>query len=344
MTTEERKRLEDEMRAQHFHPLVLGLEAEAQERRLENDRAYRNSTGGRNNTNIINVGSGTRRMRLRGGESTRDWHQLANFFERGDDANSLDDMVALEAAIMFSMGEDRPTVSLSTNGEDNNNNNNINNESARNSSHEGFPLLRSLLTGQLNNNGSESSAVREDDSSTTGTRNLNSSRRGRGQPIRSSLGGFSATRHRGMGGMGGMGSAALDATALMMRGISEDDQISMAIAASLQDQSDNNNNDDSGEDQEGEEEHTNGTSSSKSIASSCSINVQQELVDASSSSSSSIPLIELKQQGIVSNGGGDEASTITELARVVTDSASTDEKVSSDGTVNKDTTPNGIAA
>jgi len=147
--------------------------------------------------------------------------------------------------------------------------------------------------------------------------------------------------------MGGMGSAALDAASLMMRGISEDDQISMAIAASLQDQSDSNNNDDLGEDQEGEEEHTNGTSSSKSIASSGSIKVQQELVEASSSSSSSsssIPLIELKQLGVVSNGGGDEASTITELARVVTDSASTDEKVSSDGTVNKDTTPNGIAA
>jgi len=264
MTTEERKRLEDDMRAQHFHPLVLGLEAEAQERRLENDRAYRNSI---DNTNNLNVVSGTRRMRSRGGESTRDWHQLSNFFERGD---SLDDMVALEAAIMFSMGEDRPTLSLSTNEEDNNNNNN--NEAARNSSHERFSLLRSLLTGQL------------DSSSTAGARNLNSSRRGRSQPIRSSLGGFSATRHRGMGGMG---SAALDNAALMMRGISEDEQISMAIAASLQNQSDNKNNDASGEDQEVEEEHTNGTSSSKSIASNGSIKLQQKLVEASSSSSSS---------------------------------------------------------
>merc|ERR1712238_310617 len=132
--------------------------------------------------------------------------------------------------------------------------------------------------------------------------------------------------------------------ALMMRGISEDEQISMAIAASLQDQSDNENKDASGEDQEGEEEHPNGTSSSKIIASSGSVKLQQKLVEASSSSSSSIPLIELKQQGIGSNGGGDEASTITELARVVTDNASTDEKDSSDGTVNKDTTLNGIAA
>jgi len=323
MTTEERKRLEDDMRAQHYHPLVLGLEAEAQERRLENDRAYRNST---DNTTNLNVGSGTRRMRPRGGESTRDWHQLSNFFERGD---SIEDMVALEAAILFSMGEDRPTLSLSTNEEDSNNNSNNNNETARNSSHERFSLLRSLLTGQLDTNNSP--------------RNLNSSRRGRSQPIRSSLGGVSATRSRGMGDLG---STTLDTAALMMRGISEDEQISMAIAASLQNQSDNKNNDASGEDQEVEEEHTNGTSSSKSIASNGSIKLQQKLVEASSSSSSSssIPLIELKQQGIGSNGGGDEASTITELARVVTDNASTDEKDSSDGTVNKDTTLNGIAA
>jgi len=174
---------------------------------------------------------------------------------------------------------------------------------------------------------------------------LNSSRRGRSQPIRSSLGGVSATRSRGMGDLG---STTLDTAALMMRGISEDEQISMAIAASLQDQSDNENKEALGEDQEGEEEHPNGTSSSKIIASSGSVKLQQKLVEASSSSSSSsssfIPLIELKQQGIGSNGGGDEASTITELARVVTDNASTDEKDSSDGTVNKDTTLNGIAA
>merc|ERR1712085_126392 len=100
-----------------------------------------------------------------------------------------------------------------------------------------------------------------------------------------------------------------------MRGISEDEQISMAIAASLQDQSDNENKEALGEDQEGEEEHPNGTSSSKIIASSGSVKLQQKLVEASSSSF--IPLIELKQQGIGSNGGGDEASTITELARVV---------------------------
>jgi len=354
MTTEERKGLEDEMRAQHFHPLLLELEAEAQERRLENDRAYRNSTGGRNNTrsqrtadpfgsHSTNVGSeiSSRRMRLRGGESTRDWNQLANFFEQGDDANSIDDMAALEAAIMLSMGEDRSILSLSSNnGEDNNNNND--NESPRTSSSEGFPLLRSLLTGQMDNNGSGSSAGREVDGATAAARNLHLSRRGRGHLMRSSLGGLSAIRHRGMG------SATLDTAALMMRGISEEDQISMAIAASLQEQSDNNNNDASGEDQEREEERTNVISNSNSVAGTGSTEVQQDSVEASSSSlsssSSSIALIELKQKGIGSSGSGDEASTITELARVVTDSAATNGKVSSDDTANNDSILNGIAA
>ena len=46
MTPEERRRLEDEMRAQHSHPVALRLEAEAQERHAQNDRAYSQSQSG----------------------------------------------------------------------------------------------------------------------------------------------------------------------------------------------------------------------------------------------------------------------------------------------------------
>ncbi|KAG7369308.1 hypothetical protein IV203_032051 [Nitzschia inconspicua] len=40
MTPEERRRLEEEMKAQHNHPLSLRVEAEANERRLQNEQAY----------------------------------------------------------------------------------------------------------------------------------------------------------------------------------------------------------------------------------------------------------------------------------------------------------------
>ncbi|OEU19985.1 hypothetical protein FRACYDRAFT_148429, partial [Fragilariopsis cylindrus CCMP1102] len=205
MTTEERECLEDEMRAQHLHPLVLELEAEAQERRLENDRAYRSSTG-RRNTARAQQTVDLLRNHSGDSESTRNWDQLANFFERGDAANSIDDMSALEAAILFSLGEDRSTLSL--------------------------------LTGQMDDtsSGGSTNGREEEDSTAPASGNLNSSRRGRVQLMRSSLGALSAARQRGMG------SVTLDTASLMMRGLSEDDQISMAIAASLQDQSANDSN------------------------------------------------------------------------------------------------------
>ena len=52
-----------------------------------------------------------------------------------------------------------------------------------------------------------------------------------------------------------MGDTALDTAALLMRGISEEDQVAMAIAASLQDQNTNDNeeNDDVEEDTENDD-------------------------------------------------------------------------------------------
>jgi len=166
--------------------------------------------------------------------------------------------------------------------------------------------------------------------------------------MRSSLGALSAARQRGMG------SVTLDTASLMMRGLSEDDQISMAIAASLQDQSANDSNEASGDDhEEGEEEEERANSSSENIADVVSAEVQHDSVEASSSSlssssssSSSIALVVPKQQeGIVSDGSGHEESTIIELARVVTDSAATtNAKVSLDDTANNETILNGIVA
>ena len=145
MTPEERRLLEDEMRAQHSHPLTRRLEAEAEERRIINEQEYllRTSTSINNagrssahniNNNISNTNpffyippSSRSRRSLRrtshnnssicrGGERhhyqpqtpRRDWNQIVEAFERGGhgEVNSLDDLVVLEAAMILSMEEE----------------------------------------------------------------------------------------------------------------------------------------------------------------------------------------------------------------------------------------------
>lgn len=372
MTSEERQRLEDEMRAQHYHPLVLQLEAEAQERRLQHDGAYRSSTGGSSRSNARShraadmfrnhsIDSGgdirSRRVRVRDGSSTatRNWNQLARFFDQGED---IDDMVALEAAIMFSMGEEerRSTSSSSSSnengGEDNDqhratrnnnsssnniNNNNNNNNNTNREQQGGLPLLRSLLTGQLDNNDGSASS----DSTTAAARNSSSSSSRRQRNLmRSSLGALAARQNHGMG------DVALDTASLMMRGISEEEQISMAIAASMQDQQSDDDDDDNsnsnGNEASGEGDKCTSNSENNSNADSSSDdNAGSELhpdsVEDSSlplSSSPIAPVTEPLNQQLKQLGSGDEASTITELARVVTDSAAP----------NADAIINGIAA
>lgn len=299
MTTEERQRLEEEMKAQHYHPLVLKIEAEAQERRMQNDRAYRyrRSTGG----NI--EAASNRRLRLRGG-SARNWDQLANFLE-GEEIN---DMTALEQVIMLhSIGEGE----RGSGGNDNSSNGNINSndddDDSNNSNleqQEGFPLFRSLLTGQLDINdgravGSSTAAGR------SWTRNWQQ-------------------RHPFMGSnIGASLNVSLNTASLM--GLSEEEQISMAIAASMRDQeqqSARNDSDDTNEDENvnnaiTDEESSdagddNDNSNTISTADDAALGVSAGLVAVTDSTP--------RSQQFKNEGNGDEASTITELARVVTDS------------------------
>jgi len=122
---------------------------------------------------------------------------------------------------------------------------------------------------------------------------------------------------------------------MMMRGISEEEQISMAIAASMRDQETAES--DEGNDEEESSEVDSSNSGNDSPAEDSS---DDSGADSSSSASSSPQPSTAQSSGDASQpqlkhqGNGDEASTITELARVVTDT----------GAPNADTILNGIAA
>jgi len=328
MTADERQRLEEEMKAQHNHPLVLRLEAEAQERRMENDRAYRSSNASSNSqnrqTNDLSPSYGYNIARR-----YRNWDQLNTYF---DQAEEIGEMTAFETAILYSRMAEVVAAeeydehrSAGTNSSDNGSSTNSNREQL-----EGFPLLRSLLTGQLDiGHGSVSSGR---------SLNLRSSRRQRNPLMRSNL-----------------ESVTLDTATMMMRGISEEEQISMAIAASMQDQqsadssdddddddgnddsnddSNNDANDDGNEADGGDETGTiNSNSENNSHAGSNSDNIA-DLSEDSSSSPSITQVPGAGSQQLKQQGSGGETSTITELARVVTDAH----------TPNTDTILNGIAA
>mmetsp|Transcript_7962 Transcript_7962/g.23517 ORF Transcript_7962/g.23517 Transcript_7962/m.23517 type:complete len:560 (+) Transcript_7962:122-1801(+) len=307
MTTEERQRLEEEMKAQHYHPLVLRIEAEAQERRLQNDRAYRRSTGGFNPRSETAV---SRRPRVRGG-SARNWAQLANFLE-GEEIDSIE---AFERAIMHTVGERNARSA----GNNNNNNNSDDdddddddddNRNRRNlEQQEGFPLLRTLLTGQLDINNWGASG----DSEGAGSNFAWTGRRS-----------YVARASNGPG----MG---LDASNPMV--LSEEEQISMAIAASMRDQerqdAANQNNDEDGEGNDdtpndnsdrddADENDPDGselTPGNQALTADVDLNVDVDVdVDVDAVADSEVSSQPLKEQSI-----GNEASTITELARVVTD-------------------------
>jgi hypothetical protein len=229
MTPEERQRLEEEMKAQLSHPLHMRVEAEAEERRIQNDRAF---------SRISNAGGSSRelraqraaelfRRRRRGG---RDWNQIVDAFERGGNGeiHSLDDLVVLEAAILLSMDEESRHLRP---GEDS--------FDAARHARDGFPLVRSFFANR-----------REEGSSSEAE--LGSGSRLR-QQVLSSGGGSSSSV---------MGNTALDTAAMLMRGISEADQVAMAIAASLQDHNSNSseneeeNQDDNNESTNNEEDNS----------------------------------------------------------------------------------------
>jgi hypothetical protein len=222
MTPEERQRLEEEMKAQLSHPLTMRLEAEAEERRIQNDRAFsRISNAGSSRELRAQRAAEVFRRRRRGG---RDWNQIVDAFERGGNGeiHSLDDLVVLEAAILLSMDEECRQVRPGEESFD-----------AARHARDGFPLVRSFFANR-----------RDEGLSSESERGSGSRQR---QQVLASGGGSSQSH---------MGNTALDTAAMLMHGISEADQVAMAIAASLQDHN-SNNSDNEEENQDDNNESTN---------------------------------------------------------------------------------------
>lgn len=225
MSPEERRRLEEEMRAQLSHPLTMQMEAEANERRMENDRAYYQTQSGSLRelraqraaelfrTHSARVSS----SRRRGGPGGRDWNQIVGAFERGGNGEiqSLDDLVVLEAAILLSMEED---ARRSRGGEE------PSAFDAARHARDGFPLVRSFLA---NRDAPASNAQVQ-----SLARSLSSTNRRRNQLLRAGYRTSSPSP-----------DSTIETANMLMQGISEEEQIAMAIAASLQDQTNTTNED-----------------------------------------------------------------------------------------------------
>jgi hypothetical protein len=240
MTPEERSRLEAEMRNQNLHPLTLQIEAEAQQRAQRHERAYhrshshsdssRRTYGTSDNTNTIVYGgrsssSSSLRRRSRAQSGGRDWNEIVEAFEHGGNGavSSLDDIVILEAAILLSMEEEARHANDDGDDDDVDGDGEGENGGAFDAAghaRDGFPLMRSFLASR--GRGEEPATQQQVQNL---ARSLNSNRR-RNHLLRSGLGSLSART---------MPQSALDTASLLMRGVSEEDQLAMAIAASLQD-------------------------------------------------------------------------------------------------------------
>ena len=256
MTPEERRRLEDQMRAQHSHPVALRIQAEAAERRLQNERAYHRTHSETlrasdprvqrtaellRSTTATGGGGSSRRIRgARGGtsssgSSSRDWNQIVEAFERGGngEVQSIDDLVVLEAAILLSMEEEARHARTGDGGDDNDDDDDDDDDDdnfdAARHARDGFPLVRSFLAAR----GEDDVANATNEQVQMMARSLSSTRRSHGQHQLLRGGGG---EHRGT-----TGDSTLDTASLLMRGVSEEEQMALAIAASLQDHTSSSN-------------------------------------------------------------------------------------------------------
>jgi hypothetical protein len=292
MTPAERQLLEEEMRAQHNHPVAMRLEAEEAERRLNNEREYYRAQTGRlrelrarreqlhhtmmADRNAASGGAGgagadnsdgqghirmtlpptspssRRRHRQSQGAASasdnaaagshaggplssrmgRDWNRIVDAFESSGNGSiqSLDDLVVLEAAIMLSMEEETRRRGEGGGNTDSNSNeggggsqedgDDVNVDAARHA-RDGFPLARDRISRQLAGEG--------DDEMNNQVQSLMrgiNRRRNRG----------SSSRESGRNNSGHHDNS-MDTASMLMRGITEEQQIAMAIAASLEESS-----------------------------------------------------------------------------------------------------------
>mmetsp|Transcript_55117 Transcript_55117/g.81781 ORF Transcript_55117/g.81781 Transcript_55117/m.81781 type:complete len:429 (+) Transcript_55117:344-1630(+) len=224
-SVEERRRLEEEMKQQHLHPLARRMNREAEE--ASNARAAAAARAG-----VGSRGRLSRRIRDRSGllgrslRHERDWNQIVEAFEtEGGEIESIDDLVVIEAAIMLSMEEAarQEAAAAAAAGRDSPQRDII---STNDQVRTGFPLLHALMARSNRDNSDEDGGDFSDDEETRGTTHfpsISTARRG--------------GRSRGLAG---------DSTDLLMRGLSEEEQVAMAIAMSLretEEESSRNNTD-----------------------------------------------------------------------------------------------------
>jgi hypothetical protein len=195
----------------------------------------------------------------------------------------------------------------------------------------GFPLVRSLLgdSNATNRHGEGDDTRAASSPSDSGTVEpasaispveIAAGRRRRRQRVARAAALASSARHRGT-----MAGAALDTVTMMMRGISEEEQIAMAIAASLQEQSNTTSDENAMVDnnvaRSSSIDDSLGSSSSEESSPSrlgdggilSSVNTHDQPLSGSS------VMLNTATQESAAQENGDEATTITELARVVTD-------------------------
>jgi hypothetical protein len=151
MTEEDRRAIEREMRAQHTHPLALQMQAEADKRRVQNEQDYYKTHSGNireaallRAARIGSRGDSSSSRRSGNGNSRRNWNDIVSAFEQGggEQVNSLDDLVVLEAAILLSM-EEAARRGVEGTSETNKFN-------ASQHARDGFPLVQQLLTARTN--------------------------------------------------------------------------------------------------------------------------------------------------------------------------------------------------
>jgi hypothetical protein len=264
---EERKRLEEEVRAQHSHPLARRLQAEEAERRLQNDlnfyqvqsqrlhelRSRREllsrtlagagfdaGSGRGGGTSGSAAGAASSEEVASASESAprpgRDWNRIVEAFESGGanrQVQSLDDLVVLEAAILLSMEEEarRREQLGGTGGGDNTSNTGNSNSSSIppfDAAHHASQGFP-LARGRALAGAAAAAALRADGGAHLQSlmRSLQSS-----SPSSSSVAASASRRGQRRSRMFG-NDASMSTAAMLLRGITEEEQIAMAIAASL---------------------------------------------------------------------------------------------------------------
>lgn len=156
MTPEERRALEAEMKAQHQHPLARRMDQEEEERRFQNQQQYMQSSQYRSR---MAQQERLRQMQARrllmhanagSGRRPRDWNRIVQAFENssaGNAVHSLDDLVVLEAAIMLSNMEQEQLQQNQGRNRDQPSDNDTENDFAARQAQEGFPLARARVGG-----------------------------------------------------------------------------------------------------------------------------------------------------------------------------------------------------